>query len=74
MTIPVDVRRALNLKPRDRVRVEYDAEQGVAILRPAPSDILKIYGSVAPRAQPEDFHARRDDAEQAIADEAMERG
>lgn len=74
VTIPVEVRRALDLKPHDRVRVEYDAERGVAILRPAPSGILGIYGAVTPRERPEDFQARRDEAEQSIADDAMRRG
>lgn len=74
VTIPVDVRRALNLKPHDRVRVEYDAERGVAIIRPAPSEILAIYGAVAPRERPEDFRARREEAEQGIAGDALRRG
>jgi bifunctional DNA-binding transcriptional regulator/antitoxin component of YhaV-PrlF toxin-antitoxin module len=74
VTIPVDVRRALNLKPHDRVRVEYDAERGVAIVRPAPSAVLEIYGAVTPRERPEDFRARRQEAEQGIADDAMRRG
>ncbi|HZU13397.1 MAG TPA: AbrB/MazE/SpoVT family DNA-binding domain-containing protein [Chloroflexota bacterium] len=73
VTIPVAVRRALGLKPRDRVRVEYDAERGVATLRPAPSRIADIYGAVTPRQRPEDFTARRAEFEDGIADDAMQR-
>lgn len=69
VTIPVAVRRALGLKPRDRVVVELDGDH--AVLRRAPSAILAGYGSVAPRNRPEDFAALRREFEQGVAREVM---
>ncbi len=71
VTIPVDVRKALGIKPRDRVRVEYDPEQDVAVIRPLPSVVAALYGIVEPRQRPEDFRALREEFERGVAEEVM---
>lgn len=71
VTIPVEVRRALGLHPRDRVCFEVDPKHGVATLRPAPSAIRALFGAVrAPRDIPDDM-ALRQAMERLIADEVM---
>ncbi len=69
VTIPVAIRRALGLKPHDRVVVELDADR--AVLRRAPSAILAGYGSVKPQNRPEDFAAKRREFEEGIAQEVI---
>lgn len=72
VTIPVEVRRALGLKARDRVIFELSAEEGVAKLRPAPSKVARWFGVVAPRERPEDFRSVRKEFEEMVAQEAAE--
>lgn len=67
VTIPAEVRNRLGLKPRDRVRFEVRGD--VATLRPAPSKVLRWFGSVEPRNRPEDFGKAREEFEQGVADE-----
>jgi AbrB family looped-hinge helix DNA binding protein len=71
VTIPIEVRKALGLKPRDRVNVEYDPDRGVAVIRPLPSVVAFLYGSIVPRQRPEDFRALREDFERGVAEEAL---
>lgn len=70
VTIPVDVRRALGLKPRDKVSIEYDADRGVAVIRPLPSVVAMLYGAVRTSRHPEDFRALRAEFERGVAEEA----
>ena len=67
VTIPAEIRSRLGLKPRDRVRFEVRGD--VATLRPAPSKVLRWFGSVAPKERPEDFRKVRDEFEQGVAEE-----
>jgi len=69
VTIPADVRKALGLKPRDRVSFEVDAAEGVAVLRRAAGSVADVYGSVQPRERPENFQRLREEFEQGVADE-----
>ena len=55
VTIPAEVRRRLGVGPRDKVAFAFD-EDGVRLL-PAPFTLESAYGSVTPRAHPEDFKA-----------------
>ena len=68
VTIPVEIRTRLGLKPRDRVIFELDG-QG-ARLRPAPSRIARHFGAVAAPDQPLDARAEREAFEQGVAEEA----
>jgi AbrB family looped-hinge helix DNA binding protein len=67
VTIPVEVRRALDLKPKDRV--VFELEEGVAKIKPASSKLLAGFGAVTPKKRPEDFSQVRAQFEKAVAEE-----
>lgn len=70
-TIPVEVRRALKLKPRQRVSYEIRAD-GSAVLRPAPG-LDELFGSIKikrPVASPAE---EKQAARQAIARDAADK-
>jgi AbrB family looped-hinge helix DNA binding protein len=69
VTIPIEVRKAMGLRPRDKVRFEYDADSGVAVLRRASFGLADAYGAVAPKRRPEDFGNARAQFEEEVADE-----
>ena len=69
VTIPAEVRRALNLKPRDKVVFEIEGEW--VRLAPVSFTLETAYGSVKPLNKPEDFkeisrRAREEHVEQVI--------
>jgi antitoxin PrlF len=70
VTIPATVRRALGLKPRDKVVFEVDPEAGIAVLRRVGS-IVDVYGAVPARSHPEDFGKLREEFEQGVAEDVM---
>ena len=53
VTIPAEVRRALGLKPRDKVASSI--EGGIVRLAAAASSLESAYGSVNPARKPENF-------------------
>lgn len=66
VTIPVEVRKALGLKPRDRVVFEIrDTE---VTIRPASSDLLAGFGAVKPKTRPEDFELMRKEVGEWLAE------
>ena len=69
VTIPRDIREAIGLGPRDRVRFEVEGE--TIKLRRAPSAISDGYGSVTPRNRPEDFRRVREEFERGVAAEVI---
>ena len=67
VTIPVEVRKMLGVKPRDKVA--FTIEDGEVRLAPASFSLESAYGSVKPSKKPEDFDevsrtAKEDKAEQ----------
>ncbi len=72
VTIPVEIRARLGLKPKDKVRFEVEGE--VVTLHPAPSRLLQGYGAVTPRKRPENWKKVRAEVEQAIAEEVAAEG
>ncbi len=54
VTIPAEVRRALGVKPRDKVAFTIE-DDGVR-LAPASFSLESVYGSVTPSKRPEDFN------------------
>lgn len=68
VTIPVEVRNRLGLKPRDRVVFELDGD--TVPLRPASSTVRRHFGTVAPIQKPEDFASLRTAFEEGVAQEA----
>ncbi|MCL5075739.1 MAG: type II toxin-antitoxin system PrlF family antitoxin [Chloroflexi bacterium] len=69
VTIPLGVRRALGLQPRDKIHFEVEGE--VVRMRRAPSRVLAGYGAVTPRKRPEDFREVREDFEREVAAEVL---
>ena len=68
VTIPVEVRRLLGLKPRDKVA--FTIEDGGEVRLAVPSFTLEsAYGSVRPSRKPEDFDEISRDAKQGKAEE-----
>jgi len=59
VTVPVVIRRALGLKPRDRIA--FSLEDGVATLRKAESVVDKLAGSVKYDGPPLDFKKLREE-------------
>lgn len=69
MTIPKEVRDALNLKPSEKVIIV--VEGGQAIIKPIKGGILDIGGSVKPVGErPSDFKKIRDEVKRKIASKA----
>ncbi len=71
VTIPIELRRALNIKPKDKVA--FELAKGEIRLRPIQSRLLAGYGSVKPRSRPEDFRKMRQEMEREQAEEAIKR-
>ena len=69
VTIPLEVRKRLGIKPRDTVRFEIEGD--VVRLSRGTSRIQAGYGSVTPQNRPEDFQTIRERMEQAIAEEVI---
>jgi antitoxin PrlF len=69
VTIPVEIRTRLGLKPKDRILFEVEGDE--VKLRPAPSKILRGYGSIAPRTT-ESILKEREAFEQGVAEEVAQ--
>lgn len=70
VTIPAEVRKALSLKPRDKVA--FEIRGGEAVIKPVPSDLLAGFGAVQPKERPEDFMRMREDMQEWVAEEVLE--
>jgi antitoxin PrlF len=67
MTIPKEVRKALNLKPSEKVIIVVEGDQ--AIIKPLRGNILNIGGSVriSNKEKPIDFHKVREEVRKRVA-------
>ena len=67
MTILKEVRKALNLKPSEKVIIIVEGNQ--AVIKPLRGNILDIGGSVRipDKEKPVDFHKVRDEVKKRIA-------
>jgi antitoxin PrlF len=72
VTIPVEVRAILGLKPKDRVVFEVEGDR--ATLKRAPSKVSRWFGSITPGQKPEDFQRLREEFEQGVAEEVTQEG
>lgn len=72
VTIPSEIRKALGLKPRDKVTFELEGD--VVRIRRAASKIARWYGIAAPQERPENFREVRETFERQVAEEAERRG
>ena len=68
VTIPLEVRRLLGLKPRDRVAFTID-DEGEVRLAAVPFSLKSSYGSVQPSNRPEDFERISRNAKDGKAEE-----
>ena len=66
VTIPIELRRTLGIKPQDRVALEL-VDGGIRII-PSGSGILAGYGAVTPQSKPEEFGAIRREIESEWGD------
>lgn len=57
VTLPIEIRRALQLKPQDKLI--FRIVQGKVEVEPLPMTLEDAYGSVSPLETPEDFAAIR---------------
>jgi AbrB family looped-hinge helix DNA binding protein len=75
VTIPGEIRRALNIKPRDRIA--FALVDGTVLLRPIKSAVLASYGAVKslkPVGSPMDYRGLRREIEEEIANEVAGEG
>lgn len=72
VTLPVDMRNRLGIKPKDMVRF-IEEEDGIKV-KPAKSTLRKHFGSVKPHRTPEDWADLRREFEELVAEEARTRG
>ena len=72
ITIPIEFRRQLGLKPHDRDSFELDKD-GLR-LRPVASRVLRHFGAIQPRQRPEDWTAVRAEVEQRMAEGVVAEG
>ncbi len=74
MTIPKEVRKALNLRPSEKVIIVVEGNQ--AILQPLRGNLLDIGGSVkiTDREKPIDFKKVREDVKKRVAKRVATRG
>jgi looped-hinge helix DNA binding domain, AbrB family len=71
VTIPAEIRKALELKPRDKVAFILD--QGEVKLEPSSSALRAGFGVVKPRRKPEDFKELRGEVQKWVAQKAEEK-
>ena len=74
MTIPKEVRKALNLRPSEKVIIVVEGNR--AILQPLKGNLLDIGGSVkiTDRAKPIDFKKVREEVKKRVAKKVATRG
>lgn len=70
MTVPKEVRKALNLKPSEKVVIVVEGDH--AIIKPLKGNILDIGGSIklSGKEKPIDFHKVREEVKKKIAKKA----
>ncbi len=70
VTIPAEIRRALGLKPRDKIAFIFN--QGEVKLEPSSSTLRSGFGAVKPRKKPEDFKELRGEVQKWVVRKAEE--
>lgn len=71
ITVPKEVRKALNLKPSEKVIIVVEGNQ--AIIKPLKGNILDIGGSIkiSDKEKPVNFHKVREEVKKRIAKKAV---
>ena len=65
VTIPNEIRKALGIRPRDKVRFTLDG--GEVRLTPVSVTLESAFGAVPPLSRPEDFNQRAAEAKEERA-------
>jgi antitoxin PrlF len=70
MTIPKEVRKALNLKPSEKVIITVEGNH--AVIKPLRGNIMDIGGSIkiSEKEKPVDFHRIREEVKKRVAKKA----
>ena len=71
MTVPKEVRKALNLKPSERVIIVVEGNQ--AVIKPLKGNILDIGGSIRipDKEKPVDFQKVREEVKKGVAKKSV---
>ncbi|MBI2597401.1 AbrB/MazE/SpoVT family DNA-binding domain-containing protein [Candidatus Daviesbacteria bacterium] len=69
VTIPVEIRSRLGLKPKDKVRFEVEGDE--VKIKPAPSRIARHFGAVAVSGKSLDWRVERKAFEEGVAEEVV---
>ena len=72
VTVPAEIRRALGLKAKDKVR--FEMEDGEVKLKLASSAVLASYGAFKTEGRPKDWKELREEFEIGVAEEAAAEG
>jgi len=67
VTIPVEIRKALKLKPKDKVLFELNGD--VAKIMPSSSKLVAGFGAISAKTKPEKFSQIRSQFEKGVAEE-----
>ena len=70
VTVPVEIRRTLGLKPQDKLI--FRITEGKIEVEPLPMTLEEAYGSVEPMAHPEDFESIRATVREERATKAVD--
>jgi len=70
VTIPAEIRKALGLKPKDKVAFVFN--QGEVKIEPSSSTLRLGFGAVKPRKKPEDFKQLRGKVQKWVTHKAEE--
>ncbi len=70
VTIPVEIRRLLGVKPGDKV--VFRVVKGVVELQPVTMTLEQTFGAVSPQERPEDFSTLREVAIEEHAQKVVE--
>ncbi len=69
VTIPAGTRRALGIRPGDKV--VFEVEGGTARLRKASGPVRDAFGAVKPRRKPENWEELWNDTRDWVAEQAL---
>jgi AbrB family looped-hinge helix DNA binding protein len=72
VTVPAEIRRALQLKEGDKVAFSLDEQTAGSItLRPVRSVAAMTAGAITPRKRPEDLEALKEAAWEEVAEDVL---
>ena len=73
ITLPVEFRRMLGLRPKDQVSISIEVEEGKLTVRPARYTLESVVGSVPPPTRTEDIEGIIQEAKEERAQRVMDK-